>query len=440
MREAVRGTVWQPDVVRCFPGLLSSGEVAAEIFDIFKTESIELTDQAGLARALPVRALQDLQVYWVDSRLRGRNDSVQGIEWRQQREPGIFSAALGSQRAGPLGKHALPNLVQAGLGKSGHIQCSAQVTFPFQRPVPIDDDVDFAARATAALGPAIRSWRRAQTRALAKLAESLVPWERQARACMPAGVASVAGSKSPVLMTAEAVLLRWPDRTVGARYITGYRVVGLIEPSNLFRPVVPDPEVPTGEDVLLATAKENFHEMQQRVGPGPFDAELLDMCQEEVDCGFAEGFFTAEQLHQRFGRYGWRPLERFMHPQGCGKLRCIDSGKKPKHNEASLEAETIFTTSVDFIPAAVHAVLWYVLGTVQRLRYDDIDTLDDLSLEQLLGLLPAWLVFELGTEDMKNAYRQNPVHPDHYRFVTVAFGTTWTRLSCSWFCWAAPSG
>ena len=22
---------------------------------------------------------------------------------------------------------------------------------------------------------------------------------------------------------------------------------------------------------------------------------------------------------------------------------------------------------------------------------------------------------------MKNAYRQNPVHPDHYRFVTVAF-------------------
>ena len=58
--------------------------------------------------------------------------------------------------------------------------------------------------------------------------------------------------------------------------------------------------------------------------------------------------------------------------------------------EASLEAEKIFTTSVDFIPAAVHAVLWYVLGTVQRLRYDDIDTLDDLSLEQLLGLLPAW--------------------------------------------------
>ena len=67
-----------------------------------------------------------------------------------------------------------------------------------------------------------------------------------------------------------------------------------------------------------------------------------------------------------------------MHQQGCGKLRCIDSGKKPKHNEASLEAETIFTTSVDFIPAAVHAVLWYVLGTVQRLHYDDIDTLDDL--------------------------------------------------------------
>ena len=110
-----------------------------------------------------------------------------------------------------------------------------------------------------------------------------------------------------------------------------------------------------------------------------------------------------------------------MHQQGCVKLRCIDSGKKPKHNEASLETETIFTTSVDFIPAAVHAVLWYVLGTVQRLRYDDIDTLADLSLYQLLGLLPAWLVFELGTEDMKNAYRQNPVHPDHYRFVTVAF-------------------
>jgi hypothetical protein len=76
--------------------------------------------------------------------------------------------------------------------------------------------------------------------------------------------------------------------------------------------------------------------------------------------------------------------------------------------------ETIYTTTIDLILAYTAGVL-VLLGTVTAAD------LPQLPLQQLLTLLPAWLAFELGTEDMKSAYRQCPVLPEHLRFTVVAF-------------------
>ena len=146
----------------------------------------------------------------------------------------------------------------------------------------MDDDLDFAARAFAVLGPFVKLWRRRQVRALRSLANRLLPWELQAKAFMEPEVAQVAGGKSPVFMTLEVVLLRWPDLTTGIRYVTGHGIVGAIERTNIFRELPPERVREPGEVVLLERAKENHASMAHRVRPEMFDKELLQHTLEEV--------------------------------------------------------------------------------------------------------------------------------------------------------------
>ena len=84
--------------------------------------------------------------------MRKLEKQVFGPDWATQLDPGAAAAALGSQRGGPGSKFALPPLLQSGLSKEQHIAGSAKLTFPVHRPVQLDDDLDFAARATAVLG------------------------------------------------------------------------------------------------------------------------------------------------------------------------------------------------------------------------------------------------------------------------------------------------
>ena len=163
--------------------------MAEAIFDIFGSEGLALTNKPGMCKALQVQGLSDLQCYWVDTQLRGRGSGAQGIEWLHQRQPGLLAAALGRQRASPLGKHALPALLPQSLCKEKHLLQSASVAFPFDLPILLDNDLAFTARALATLGPFARTWRRKQSRGVQILAARLAPWETQARAFMHQDVA-----------------------------------------------------------------------------------------------------------------------------------------------------------------------------------------------------------------------------------------------------------
>ena len=113
-----------------------------------------------------------------------------------------------------------------------------------------------------------------------------------------------------------------------------------------------------------------------------------------------QGPFDRSQMDERFGLGGWQPLERFMLFQ-TDKYRPIDSGKKPGHNSASLERETIFTCSVDaFLPLIQETLI---------------------HLHPLEAFFPGIGRFVLGTEDMKHAYRQSPVHPSNLCVTCTAF-------------------
>ena len=126
---------------------------------------------------------------------------------------------------------------------------------------------------------------------------------------------------------------------------------------------------------------------------------------------------TRLELDDPFGRGQWRPLERFLIVQGCGKRRVIDNGRKTGHNEHTLMSETISTTSVDLIASAARMTSQALFGT-----------------EPLPAECPGWLQLRIGTDDLPNAYRGLPVCEDHLRFSMVAVhvsGLGW-RFTILW--------
>ena len=77
----------------------------------FRDNAVPLDDKAGLVKALATPAPAAVQYYGADSQVRGAQAELQGIQWLQHHFRGQCAAALGTQRSGPLGKFALPDLL-----------------------------------------------------------------------------------------------------------------------------------------------------------------------------------------------------------------------------------------------------------------------------------------------------------------------------------------
>ena len=404
LRQSVRGTVFEPGLVESFPGIMTAAQLAHGLVLRYQQHDLHFKRSVNdLVSALAPVPLANLQAYWVDTQLRGKQPAPQGMDWAQQRQVATSAVAVGFQRGSGASRFALPPLHPSGLTKEEHMAASAVIASPFDVQCPLDDDLQFACRAIACMGPAIREWRAAQMRCLTKLSKCLAPWERDLVQMMPPSVAKVAADKRPFFMLVCSLLLRWPDETNPLRFVGGFDIVGDIEVSGLFRPLQVNESSLVGLPALLGPqADDNLSRMFRRVRPGTHDEDLRRLTLEEVELGFADGPFDLSQMNEMFGQSQWRPLERFIHVQACGKLRCIDSGKKPGHNAASRERETIFTYTVDVVPA--------IMREVMRLA-TEIDA--DNPCKQLH--------FVIGTEDMENAYRQCPINPAHRCCSCVAF-------------------
>ena len=344
LRALVRRTVWEPGLVQAYPGVLTAASLADRIVSRFSASGITFDISSSLVVALQKVDLAALQVFWVFTALKGSLVHVQGPDWPQQVLRAETSVAHGVQRGCGASKFALPPLHPRGLSKEGHIAASAKTPSPFQVETPLDSDLHFACCAMATLGPVLLTWRKQQLQHLRKLAAVLQPWEKECVRAMQPCVWKVASTKKPVFLLACALLLRWPDEMNPIRYVLGFPIVGNIEATGLFRPL-------EANSLLGPAAVLNLEKMQGRVRPGPHDAELRAMTLKEISSGFADGPFSLEQMNEQFHIRGWRPMERFVHVQGCGKLRCMDSGKAPGHNAATIEHETIYTTTVDVVPA-----------------------------------------------------------------------------------------
>ena len=297
----------------------------------------------------------------------------------------------------------LDHLLPPGLGKEEHIAASLVLPSPFSPRDWPEEDVAFVLGGIRVWRGAFPRWTQRLRRALKVVAQALVPLDDALNRWRSSSSSKVAMAKRPGLLTALAVLIRWPDLDQGQQLLKGYPIVGDISPSGVFRPVTTS-ACPSLEEWL--TDADQVVDRLVRSPPGRFAPEILTAAQEEIDKGFCGPLLPRESFDP-FGRGRWRPMERFLIKQPDGKLRVIDNCHKTLHSMHTAMHETITTVHLDFI-AAVGAQLLRVLQV-----HGAPSSEGSFS----------WLRCRVGADDLPDAYRGLPVLEDHQRFSIVAVHT-----------------
>ena len=155
-------------------------------------------------------------------------------------------------------------------------------------------------------------------------------------------------TRSPLALAVFTVLLDWPDVSQPLRYLTGFKAVGAIEPTGVFREIPRTEHVPE-EEFLGQSAQEFVQELIHRT-PSSDAATIWELTVEECAKGWCSGPCSVAQLDHRFGPGRWRPVPRFLITQASGKQRLIDDARQGSHNSATEMEETIYSIGIDSLP------------------------------------------------------------------------------------------
>ena len=109
----------------------------------------------------------------------------------------------------------------------------------------------------------------------------------------------------------------------------------------------------------------------------------------------------------------------FFHEEPGGKQRLIGNGRGGGHNAATSEEETLYVISTGFVQEAAAAC---VQAWSQHRPFEPGGGQGDAEVH-----LPEWMEFGLGCEDMVDAFRQCPVHPEHQGANVVGYYSTKAR-------------
>ena len=200
----------------------------------------------------------------------------------------------------------------------------------------------------------------------------------------------------PERIAAAASSLAWPDHDLALRACGGARLVGEVEKAFICRPTHIIPEWSTGE--LLRTAEAYVQEVMLRPQPKAAEAKVIwEKTLEEVGLGYMLGPFSKEQIDQEWGVGKWRCIVRFAKKQRDGSFRVIDNGKSGGHNGSTEAYERIHTCGSAASVALVR----------------EFTRLINAPLEGNYTVLQ-------GTQDMKKAFRQIPIHDESLRFCVIA--------------------
>ncbi len=421
LRSRVRGTVFETEVLRSTPGLLSPDQSIDQMALIFK----EL-DEGGPGK-LPWRETRKrlrgeeegvyaLQRFWAHEIRRGRGDGPMGPRPLSAQERAQAWAYLGMQRAAGNSHRGLDHLLQPGLGKERHMEAALALPSPYKPGTCTDPDLRFAACTVAVWGPHLSQWREHQMTLLLRVVEALRPMTNALRRMMPESVRRVAAKKNPAVIALITILLRWPDRQLAVEYVRGHHIVGHIESSGVFRAragrEISEDELTQG---FLGQEAVVFIDSLMSRQPRRDSADIERLMVAETEKGYQSEPMAKAEMDRKYGVGRWRPMPLFINEEAGGKQRLIANAKGGGHNAWTSDEETLFVIAVGF---AADAALMVMEEFIRMYLPPEAQA---WSIEKTLAALPEWVQCGVGCDDMTDAFRQSPVAPEHQGLNVVAY-------------------
>ncbi len=329
--------------------------------------------------------------------------TTQEPSWNFIRKPAWQRVLEGRQDGSFSSNKAAPPLVGFGLTKDEHLCAAVDAArdrgFPLDDALGIDMDIQFAACMTVRHRGSLRKFRQTAATAITHLAHRLEPLADQLRSLQPPTVRAVAGDMNLALVAVLIVLLQWPDVNLVIDYVQGFNIVGEVEASGVY-PVNPKQDGREPRDLLVG-AREYVEDLCRTIRRTRESEFLLEECLKDEERQLGDRLRSAEEMNERWGIGGWRPLPRFLVVQSSGKKRACDDGLRAGHNEATVVLDKLLLCSASQPGISAKAL-------VAAAAEADVDlAAENASIES-------------GTDDLPDAYRHVPVAPSQLNVHVVA--------------------
>ena len=234
---------------------------------------------------------------------------------------------------------------------------------------------------------------------------------------MDHGCASVLRGKHLALLEELALDIQWPDATIHSDIKSGFKLIGMQQPSGVFASDIRPRSL--SEDDLVKQLKFLQPALWGKVQSSPrtdYESELWEMTMQELpDKSWLEGPYSRDELDALFNET-WLPVRRFAVWQRS-KWRAIDD-----FSECGVNATFSYLEKIDL--KALDEVVWMACCFVKFCMYEERFDFSLTSGERLAGPvasewrdMPADSVRLVSkTIDLKSAYKQFPIFPEHRKF------------------------
>ena len=205
---------------------------------------------------------------------------------------------------------------------------------------------------------------------------------------MSARIRRVAGQHHVGFLLDLCVYSVWPDITLCARLVTGFAILGHIECTPIFRPLL-RPSQPLDREVLLEDADDFVRKIQRKLTKHRIteaDWKLWEATKKDLKQLFMEHLVDKEDLDRKYGRAKWR---------------AIDDGRASRANSGAGFTAQVHTATVDGVVANVRTFYRRVLQRFGTKHPDD-------------------LAMEGSVDDETAAFRYRPTRDDDAPFLIVA--------------------
>ena len=222
------------------------------------------------------------------------------------------------------------------------------------------------------------------------------PFHKELMRHRPETSRRIGPNNSPLLIEAYQRLLKLDDPLLAFDTFWGFAIVEDIAACGSF-PTVESLEEPQKD--IMAGAREFVLRHNKRLSKGELmegDRVMIDKTHAELHNLESVGVFDLQEVDEVFGENNWKCLIRFL-AWSASKWREVDSGKASGHNLNTTVHNKLVVTDAGVVDK---------YATVARHIYDALPT----------HLRKPHFNPVISTEDLRRAYRQIPVAPDHLRY------------------------